>query len=136
MLNWIRFYFLSCAYKTVFKAILLVLRSNILCNSFSVVFHYYLLEDCLRSGVVVGVWLFRPFAGSPPGSFVPWLIRPSALTIRPRWIKVIQRWDETPHWPHRPHRQHFLPHQHQITAPAPKTTTLSMAAAADNWTLS
>jgi len=36
--------------------------------------------------------------------------------------------DETSHWPHRPHRQ-------EITAPAPKTTNLSMAAAADDWTL-
>jgi len=29
-----------------------------------------------------------------------------------------------------------LPHRHQITAPVPKTTTSSMAAAADDWTLS
>ena len=46
------------------------------------------------------------------------------------------RCDKTPHQPHRlhqPHRQQFLPHRHQITAPAPKTTTSCMAAAADDW---
>jgi len=45
-------------------------------------------------------------------------------------ISLRFRCDETPH------RQQFLSHRHQITAPVPKTTTSSMATAADDWTLS
>jgi len=29
------------------------------------------------------LWLFRPFAGSPPGSFAPGLFAPCAWLIRP-----------------------------------------------------
>jgi len=59
-----------------------------------------------------------------------------ACTVVRNSSTVRSRCDETPHRPHRPHRQQFLPHRHQITAPAPKTTISSMAAAADDWTLS
>jgi len=31
-----------------------------------------------------GIWLCRPFAVSPPGSFAPWLIRPRTLDDSPQ----------------------------------------------------
>jgi len=31
----------------------------------------------------LGVWLFRPFAGSPPGLFAPWLIRFAPCLVHP-----------------------------------------------------
>jgi len=32
-----------------------------------------------------GVWLFHPFAGSPLGSFAPWLFRPWLVCISVNW---------------------------------------------------
>jgi len=51
----------------------------------------------------------------------------SALTIASEW-SICQCGSGCDETPHRPHRQ-------EITALAPKTTSSSMAAAADDWTL-